>query len=124
MDPEQGIVGKWVSDSGFLWGYAFCPNENHVSVWGKYETGNQGQIVLVNRSGEPLARRDIYERILSISAEGNYIAVLYTNRLEIYDSDLQIYAQLEDTAGARQVLMREDGSALLIGSESAALYVP
>lgn len=124
VDPEQGIVGSWENGGGYLWGYAFCGSGNHVSVWGKYETGNQGQVVLVNQYGEVAAQTDIYQRILSFSAAGDYVAVLYTNKLEIYHSNLELYAQLEDTAGARQVLMREDGSALLVGAESASLYVP
>ncbi len=124
VDPENGIVGSWEGDTDYLWGYAFCGNGNLVSAWGKYETGNQGKIVLVDQYGETVAQVDITQHILSFSAAGDYIAVLYTNKLEIYDSNLELYAELEDTAGARQVLMRSDGSALLVGSESASLYVP
>ncbi len=122
--PEEGIVGSWEKDGGYLWGYAFCGSGNLVSAWGKYETGNQGQLVLVDQNGETVAQVEIAQQILSFSAEGDYIAVLYTNKLEIYDSNLELYAELEDTAGARQVLMRGDGSALLVGAESASLYVP
>ncbi len=124
VEPEQGILGSWENGGGYLWGYAFCSGGNHVSAWGKYETGNQGQMVLVNQKGEVTAQVDIFQRILSLSVAGDYTAVLYTNKLEIYNSNLELYAELEDTAGARRVLMRSDGSALLVGSESASLYVP
>jgi hypothetical protein len=124
IDPNQGVLGDWVSTDGFLWGYAFREDGTHASVWGKYETGNQGTIVVVDKNGNQTGQVSLSQRILSFSSAGDYLAVLYTNKLEIYDGNLKLYASLEDTAGARQVLMRSDGSALLVGVESASLYVP
>jgi hypothetical protein len=124
LNPEDGILCTWDSDNSYLWGYAFCQGGRHISAWGKYESGSQGTVTLIDQSGAELGTLELTQRILSFSAAGDYLAVLYTNKLEIYDSDLQLYASLEDTAGARQVLMRKDGSALLLGSESASLYVP
>ena len=55
---------------------------------------------------------------------GRYIAVLYIDHLEVYNQDLQTYATLEDTGYARDILMRSDGSVLLLASESARLFLP
>ena len=46
------------------------------------------------------------EEILSISAAGRYLAVLYMDSVVIYTEELEIYAQLEGTDYARSVLMR------------------
>ena len=42
----------------------------------------------------------------------------------IYNRELQVYATLNGTDYAKAVLMRPDGSALLLSSESATLFLP
>ena len=42
----------------------------------------------------------------------------------IYTEELEPYAALEGTDYARSVLMRQDGSALLLASDSAHLFLP
>ena len=42
----------------------------------------------------------------------------------IYDQKLRECAALEDVSSARRVLMRSDGSAVLVGLTSASLYLP
>lgn len=122
--PGEGIAGTWTSDDGYLRGYAFSDQGYQVMIWGLYETGHQAEVVLVDRAGTQLASIEISQEVYSVSTAGDYIALLFTNELEIYDSQLEQYASLMDTAGARKVLMRADGSAMLLGSESATLYVP
>jgi hypothetical protein len=62
--------------------------------------------------------------VLSLSAAGQYFAVLTGDRLDIYTSDLSLYASLEGTQGARKVVLMSDGSAILISAETASFYVP
>ena len=50
--------------------------------------------------------------------------MLYLDRLVIYNQALETYASLKGTESARGVLMRTDGSALLLSSESAKLFLP
>ena len=78
----------------------------------------------VGTDGEEIASLDVNGEILSVSAAGRYVAVLYTDSLVIYNPDLQVYATLKGTGYAREALMRSDGSALLIASESAKLFLP
>lgn len=47
--------------------------------------------------------------VLDLSAAGRYLAVLYSNKLVIYDQKLRECAVLEDVSSARRVLMRSDG---------------
>lgn len=50
--------------------------------------------------------------------------MLYSDSLVLYTPQLQEYARLDATEYARSVIMREDGTAVLIGSSSAWLYIP
>ena len=50
--------------------------------------------------------------------------MLYLDRLVIYNPMLEAYASLKGTEAVRGVLMRSDGSALLLFSESAKLFLP
>ena len=68
--------------------------------------------------------RNIPMEVMSLSAAGKYVAVLYQDHLTIYDKDLQEYAVLKDVSAAGTVLMRSDGSAVLTGASAASLYLP
>lgn len=90
----------------------------------RYSSGSVGRLVTVNSNGEELGSLDIHEEVLHISAAGRYLAVLYADRLVVYNPDLQTYAVLNGTDYARSVLMRSDGSAVLLGSEKAKFFLP
>lgn len=67
----------------------------------------------------------VTEEVLSVSACGEYVAVLTAQSLTVYPMDLsEVYASLDNRSGARRVLMREDGSAMLISTDSASLFIP
>lgn len=90
---------------------------------GRYRAGSQADLVTIDASG---ARHSVEynEQILSLAAAGRYVAVLTGDRLDLYTSDLELYASLEGTQGARGVLLMKDGSAILLSSGSASYYVP
>ncbi len=91
---------------------------------GKYRAGSAADLVLVDSTGQVKHSLSLNQQVLSLSAAGRYVGLLTADRLDIYTQDLQLYATLEGTQGARRVLMRPDGSAMLIGSETANLYLP
>ena len=74
--------------------------------------------------GEVIATQDIVQEVLDVSASGNYLAVLMSNSLLIYDRNLEEYARLEDTGYANHVIMQSDGSALVIGGSTAFRFLP
>ena len=82
------------------------------------------KLVTVSQDGSELAGLDVSGEVLSMSAAGKYIAVLYSDSLVIYTPQLEEYARLDGTEYARSVLMRSDGTAVLVGSSSAWLYIP
>lgn len=95
-----------------------------VLLLNRYRSGSVGRLVTVGDDGQEIASLDVREGVLGVSAAGRYAAVLYLDRLVIYNRELQEYASLTGTDYAKSVLVREDGSALLLSSESAKLFVP
>ena len=91
---------------------------------GRYKAGTQTRLVSVDDEGQLLAQLDVDKEVLSLSAAGKYAAVLYSDELVIYDKKLEVCARLTDLSSAKQVLMRDDGSAVLVGADSASLYLP
>ena len=63
----------------------------------RYKSGGVGRLVTVDTDGQEIAALDVNEEILSISAAGRYLAVLYTDSLVVYNEDLQAYATYEGT---------------------------
>ena len=93
-------------------------------LMGRYKFGTQTQLATVDENGAQLAIVDVDKEVLSLSAAGKYVAVLYSDELVIYNKDLEVCARLEDMSSAKLVLMRADGSAVLVGSDAASLYLP
>jgi len=91
---------------------------------GKYRAGSASELVTVDAEGQVLGSLALSEQVFSLSASGRYVAVLTAGRLDIYTKDLALYHTLEDTRGARSAVMRSDGSVILIGGETARLYLP
>ena len=90
----------------------------------RYKSGGQGKLVTVDGSGEAIGSLDVSDEVLHLSAAGNYVAVLYADRLIIYDKEMNQCAVLSDISSAKYALVRSDGSALLTGSSMASLYLP
>lgn len=103
--------------------YSLAGDNFAVALLAKYRAGSQGELWVISEDGTHKSI-DIDQQVLSISAAGRYIAVLTGNQLNIYTKDLKPYATLDSTQGARNVLLLEDGSAILISPDSASFYVP
>lgn len=89
-----------------------------------YRAGSQSILVTVDSRGNELGYVDLDGEVLSLHSAGRYTAVLMGEKLSIYDKNLEREAELGDISEAQQVMMRDDGSALLAGSAAARLYLP
>ena len=87
----------------------------------RYKSGGYASLITVDGDGNELGGCDIDGEVLDISTAGRYVAVLFSDRLTIYDKYLTEVATLPDVSEVRAVLMRADGSAVLAG---ASLYLP
>lgn len=95
-----------------------------VALLGKYRAGTQTELSVMDTAAALVGSLALDEQVLSVSAAGRYFAVLTSDRLDIYTKDMSLYSSLEGVLGARKVLLRPDGTAFLISSGTAWLYVP
>ncbi len=91
---------------------------------GKYRAGSSTTLTTVDSKGETIAALDLEDQILNLAASGRYVAVLTASTLTIYTRDLQPYALLDNTMGARNVVLRSDGTAYLASGETAQFCIP
>lgn len=112
-----------VDASRYLQSFSLGGNGFAALFYTNYQGSSAGSLTLLDAQGVEQSF-GINEEVLDVSAAGDYVAVLTSNELNIYKNDLSVYASTSNSWGARRVLMREDGSALLVSNESASLYLP
>lgn len=107
---EKHLAGYSLDGDGFI-----------LLALKNYMVGDQGIIMTVDLKGKTLGLAETGRKILSVSAKGDTLAILYSDRLVIYDRYLLECARFDDTAGAEKTLMRPDGKAFLIAPHSASV---
>ena len=90
----------------------------------KYKAGNRFSIVTVNERGRALNELFVGKEILDLSVCGRYIAALTPGKLTVYTRSLAVYYEVSNVSDVTSVVMRKDGTVLLIGAGEAKLYVP
>ncbi|MDO4316498.1 MAG: DUF5711 family protein [Oscillospiraceae bacterium] len=123
-DTSGAVTASYAYGGAYLRDYDLSGDGFVALLLNRYQSGSVGRLVTVDTDGAELGSLDVNEEVLSVSAAGRYLAVLYANRLVVYNQDLQVYASLNGTDYAREALMRTDGSVLLLSSESAGLFLP
>lgn len=123
-DAKGDVTASYSYGGAYLRDYDLSGDGFAVLLLNRYQSGSVGRLVTVDADGTELGSLDVNEEVLSVSAAGRYLAVLYADRLVVYNQDLQVYASLRGTGYAREVLVRTDGSALLLSSEYAGLFLP
>lgn len=120
---DQVLESGYTEADSYLQGFSLQGSGYGLLFYSKYQGGSTGELLTVDKSGV-IGTIGLNDEVLSISAAGDYVAVLTSSELSIYKNDLTLYDSGENVWGARRVLQREDGSAVVISSESASLYVP
>lgn len=123
-DQNGALTGSYDYGGRYLKEFSLGGDSFAVALLGKYRAGTLSTLVVVDAAGTESAALPMNEQVLSLSAAGRYIAVLTADRLDIYTADLTLYSTVEGVQGARKVLMRADGTAMLIAGDTARLYVP
>lgn len=93
-------------------------------VTNMYRAGNRYSLVTVSQRGREIGSCYVGSELLDISACGRYVAVLTPGKLTVYTSSLSVYYETTEVAGVTSVVMREDGSVLLLGAGEGELYIP
>lgn len=108
----------------YLKRYSLAVDGHFVVLTGKYRSGSQTTLQVLDEAGQVTAALEESRPILDLAAAGKYIAVLTAQRLEIYTRDLQLYSSVENSLGASHVVLLEDGTAFLAGEDTAWLQLP
>lgn len=124
VSAEGQLLGSYDYSGRYLKEFSLEGDGYTTLLLGRYQTGSQADLVTVGPDGAVLSSRAVEEQVLSLSAAGRYVALLTADRLEIYTSGDEPYSTLEGTSGAQKVLMRSDGTAMLVSSREAWLYIP
>lgn len=118
---DGAVTGEYTDPTRYLQEFSLGGDGYAVLYFSKYQGGNAGSLTLRAVDGSERSI-GINEEVLSVSASGAYLAVLTNSQLTIYDRELSVYAALTNSS-ARRVLMRSDGSAILVSAGSAQLFL-
>lgn len=124
VDPDGTLSSSYSYGGRYLKSFSLDGDGTVSLLLGKYRAGSASELVIVSSDGTERATLAIDEQVLSLSSAGRYTSLLTADRLDIYDQDLDLYTSLEGTKSALKVLQYSDGSAMLIGNNTAHLYVP
>ena len=124
FNADGSLSGSYRYAYPYLRGYSLGDSDFTALLLSRYRSGSAMRVVTVGRDGETLGTLDARREILDVSAAGRYVAVLYSDSLTICTSDMQEYATLSNTDFAKRVIMRSDGTALLVSASRAWLYIP
>ncbi|MDE7218988.1 MAG: hypothetical protein K2O45_05125 [Oscillospiraceae bacterium] len=108
----------------YLHDYALTGGDFCALLLGRYQAGNICTLTTYDLEGQEIASMELTEEVLDIAACGDYLAVLYGERLVVYQRDLTEYARLDNTDYAGQILPEADGSVLLVSGSSAWRFLP
>lgn len=108
----------------YLHDYALTGEDFCALLLGRYQAGNICTLTTYDMEGKEIASLELTEEVLDISAGGKYLAVLYGDRMVVYQRDLTEFAQLEETDYAGQVHVESNGSVLMISGSSAWRFLP
>lgn len=124
LDERAELISSYDFSDGYLKDYSMQGSGFLALVIGKYKTGSAASIVTLSTDGSVMGSIDIKREVLSISAAGKFLAVLYDDELIIYRSDLTEYARLDDVTNVRQVCASPDGSVIMLTNSGAVVYSP
>lgn len=83
--------------------------------------GSDAWVVTLSYTGAELARRAL-GGVLDLSAEGEFLGVLTSDSVLVYNSYLESIADGDATAGCRRILLADDRAAYVLSANSAMLY--
>lgn len=118
------ITGTYEYSEPFLREYDIAGEDYVALLLNRYKSGSVGRLITVEPDGSEIASLDVHQEVLDLSANGRYLAVLYTDQLVIYNRELQVYSTLHGVGRAQNVLARGDGSVLILTADSAELFLP
>jgi len=121
LSDRAEFISSYSFSDGYLKDYSMDGSDFLSLVIGKYKTGSAASIITLSPDGSVLGSIDIKREVQSISACGKYLAVLYDDELVIYRSDLSELKRVPEVTNVRQVVMRADGSVVMLTNSGAVV---
>ena len=122
MDNKGELSGSYDYSALYLRGCEFSEKFTTLLLT-RYRSGTLGAVMTLNEKGEVIGAEEMDEEILDISAAGNYVSVLFNDRVVIYTRKMEFYAEHE-VNHATHIFQQEDGSVLAVGDTKAVLVMP
>ena len=115
-NSEYSFEGMYLRD------YSLSGSGFAVFVLGRYSTGGSGSVVSVDSNGNTIGSVEINSDVKSLSVRGKYLAIVYSDRVVLYNSSLEELGVIEDAAGVERALACANGKLLAISGYRADEY--
>ncbi len=123
FDVDGKMVGEFPYDGNQLSDYSMDGGGVALCMHQSMQGGGYALISLDNH-GQVLGRQEQSGAVQSISVCKKYIAALSAGELTVYNRELELYWAVADIASANRVLMRDDGTAIVLGAGGGRLWIP
>ena len=124
LSTSGSRLAGYTYDGAYLKDFDFGGDGFLSLIVNMYKAGNHCSVVTVDRTGQELGSAQLDVQILDFSAAGSYLAVLTAEKLSIYTSAMGLYYEQSNTSSATNVVMRADGSAILLGGGRGEIVLP
>lgn len=124
LDLRGTALASFAYDGEYLKDFDFGGDGFLSLIVNMYKAGNHCKVITVDQAGTELGSVAFDAQILDFSAAGSYLAVLTAEKLSIYTSTMQPYFEQTNSQSATNVLMRADGSAILLGGGRGETVLP
>ena len=124
LSADGEVLQTYSYDGNYLKDFDDSGNGFLALSLNTYRAGNRYSLVVMDETMEEPVSVYVGQEILDLSAAGKYIAVLTSKGLTVYDRDLSVCSQSQNTGTATSALMRPDGTVLLLGGGAGRLYIP
>lgn len=122
--PVSGAMSSFDYANWYLEDFQMGGSGFLTLVLNKHKAGSRCTVMTVGQDGKMIGELENDEQVLSCSAAGNYVAVLTANELTIYDKTMSVYAKTGNSHACTDVLMREDGTVVMLGGGQGNVFVP
>ncbi len=89
-----------------------------------YQVGGTNWVISVGTDGQEIGSAQLASDPAAMDAFGDRLTILYTDKIEFYNTDMTKIGESPCEPGTESISMREDGSVLAAGSFSAQVMVP
>ena len=122
FDLSGTIIGEYSFEGRFLTDYSLTGGSFVGLLLGKYRSGNEGELLTLDSTGDILGRMEVMSDYLSISVSDDRLLALEAGGLTLYSNKLVEKGRLNEASGIRLALLLENGEAFLLTSYAATKH--